>query len=70
MGSAKRVKSPNIEKPALAYQKIVVLRQTPGIDLFHVREMGVHWKTEASVVAIPNAVTKPRRTQHAKRKRF
>ena len=70
MGRARRIKSPKIEKPALAYQKIVVFRQTPLMVLFHVRGMGVHWKTEARVVAIPYKITKVRRTQHARRKGF
>jgi len=69
MGRIKRIKSPTMEKPAFVYQKIVVFKHTPLMLLSHVRGIGVHWKIEARVVAVPNAATKPIRIQHIMRKR-
>lgn len=36
-----------IEKPALAYQLVVMSMHDPGIALFQARATGVHWNTEA-----------------------
>jgi hypothetical protein len=57
------IASPKIEKPALAYQKIVVFKQVPGSALFHARGTGVHWNVDANVVAVPYAVTQPSKAQ-------
>ena len=67
MGRTKRIKSPAIENPAFVYQKIIVLRHTPWMFLFHVRGIGVHWKIDARVVAVPKAATNPNRVQHIRR---
>jgi hypothetical protein len=40
------------------------------MDLFQARGMGVHWKIEAIVEAMPYAVTIATITQQAKRKGF
>lgn len=36
-----------IEKPAFAYQLVVISMHDPGMVLFQARATGVHWNTEA-----------------------
>ena len=60
--------SPKMENPALAYQKIVIFKHTPLILLSHVRGIGVHWKTDARVVAIPKRITNVNRSLQMTRK--
>lgn len=40
-----------IEKPALAYQLVVISMHDPAIFLFQARATGVHWNTEAKKAA-------------------
>ena len=53
IGNIRMITSVAIEKPALAYQFIVILIHDPGIDLSHARATGVHWKIAAVVEAMP-----------------
>jgi hypothetical protein len=45
------MKSVAIEKPALAYQLVVMSMHDPGIDLSQARVTGVHWKIDAKNAA-------------------
>jgi hypothetical protein len=53
-----------MEKPAFAYQFIVILMQVPGIDLSQARGRGVHWKIETKTDAVIYERIMPSMTQH------
>jgi hypothetical protein len=52
IGNTNIITSVAMEKPAFAYQFMVMLMQVPGIVLSHARATGVHWKIEAAVDAM------------------
>jgi hypothetical protein len=70
IGNNRMMTSVAIEKPALAYQFIVMLIHVPGIDLSHARATGVHWKIAAAVEAIPYESTMASKIQQMMRNIF
>lgn len=70
IGSSRMMASVAIEKPALAYQFMVMLIHVPGIDLSHARATGVHWKIAAVIEAIPYDSTTASNTQQVMRNTF
>ena len=67
IGNSRIITSVAIEKPALAYQFLVISIHVPVIVLSQARATGVHWNIAAAVEAMPYESTIASRTQQRMR---